>query len=284
MVGIERFERVHSDAIVRTSHADIAVWESGGRGLPIVLIHGNSSCKEIFAGQIESALGSTYRMIALDLPGHGASSDAFRPERTYSFGGYADAVVETLGGLGVDRAVVFGWSLGGHVALEMMPMWPGLRGVMISAAPPIRPGLEGVGAGFKAHPALRLIGKDAFAPEELSEFLDVTVAPPAGPMLIEAARRTDGRARAMMMASIAQGEMADERAIAEAAAVPLAVVNGAEEPFTNLDYVDSLAIPSLWEGKAHRLPGLGHAAFRQDPAAFNKLLLRFMRDVAKSVR
>ena len=75
-----------------TSHGEISVVESSGTGLPVVMIHGNSSCKEVFARQLESPLADKYRMIAFDLPGHGASQDAVDPARTYSMPGYADVM------------------------------------------------------------------------------------------------------------------------------------------------------------------------------------------------
>ena len=61
---------------VQTSHCDIAVSQTGGKGAAILLIHGNSSCKEVFRAQMESPLGEANRMIAIDLPGHGDSGDA----------------------------------------------------------------------------------------------------------------------------------------------------------------------------------------------------------------
>jgi pimeloyl-ACP methyl ester carboxylesterase len=99
-----------TESMVKTGHADIAVAETTGKGLPVVFIHGNSGSKEAFRKQFESDMGNVYRMVAIDLPGHGASSDAFEPERTYSLPGYADAVVEVLANMGIDRAVVCGWS------------------------------------------------------------------------------------------------------------------------------------------------------------------------------
>jgi pimeloyl-ACP methyl ester carboxylesterase len=60
------------------------------------MLHGNSSCKEAFDRQLNGALGDEFRLIAIDLPGHGASSDAADPNRTYSFPGYAEAAIAVL--------------------------------------------------------------------------------------------------------------------------------------------------------------------------------------------
>ena len=87
----------------------------------MLLIHGNSACKEIFARQFESRLTQGYRLIAFDLPGHGASADAAEPQRTYNIPWwYADVALEVLQRFGVDHLAVFGWSLGGHVGIELL--------------------------------------------------------------------------------------------------------------------------------------------------------------------
>src|SRR5580698_5383739 len=130
-----------------TRFAELAVCESDGIGPAVLLLHGNSSCKEVFRRQFESALGAEFRLIACDLPGHGASSNAHDPASGYILSGYAQAAVELLRQLGVARAAVYGWSLGGHIAMDMMSRYPGLAGVMTSGAPPVPPGAEGVALG-----------------------------------------------------------------------------------------------------------------------------------------
>src|ERR1700709_1908258 len=113
---------------ISTSHGSLAVEESGEGGMPVLLIHGNSSCRGVFRRQLDGRLGRRYRLIAFDLPGHGESSNASDPQRTYTRGGLAGAAVELLGTLDVAEAVVLGWSLGGHIAIDMLSRFPRMRG------------------------------------------------------------------------------------------------------------------------------------------------------------
>src|ERR1700732_4882184 len=86
---------------VITSHGSLAVEESGQGGMPVLLIHGNSFCREVFRHQMLGRLAESHRLIAFDLPGHGQSSDAPDPMRTYTRPGLADAAGELLGQLGI---------------------------------------------------------------------------------------------------------------------------------------------------------------------------------------
>jgi hypothetical protein len=44
--------------------------------------------------------------------------------------------VELLEKLGVTDAIVFGWSLGGHIGIEMVPRFSGMRSLMLPAPHP----------------------------------------------------------------------------------------------------------------------------------------------------
>lgn len=270
-----------SSRTIKTSHADIAVSETSGDGLPAVMLHGNSSCKEAFRLQLNGEVGESHRLVAIDLPGHGASSDAFDPERTYCMPGYADAVVETLAAMGVERATVFGCSLGGHIGLELLPRFDGLVGLMITGAPPVGRSPEEIQAGFKPTPHIGLVGKPEFTDEDVEIFAAACFGAAADEMLRQAIVRTDGRARALMFASLFAGQASDQRQLAVGSDIPIAIVNGADDPLVNLDYVGSLPYRSLWDQHCYVLRGAGHAPFVQAPDPFNGVFARFLDDMEK---
>ncbi len=267
--------------MVPTSRADIAVSQTGGKGLPVVFLHGNSMCKEVFRDILAGPLGEAHRVIALDLPGHGASSDAHDPQATYTMPGYAEAVMETLEALDVRKAAVYGWSLGGHVALELIPRWEGLAGVMISGTPPVGKTPEAIQAGFKPIPQIGLAGKPDFTAEEVEMFAMATCGAHADQVVRDAIKRTDGRARAVMFASLFTGQASDQKALVETSPVPVAVVNGAEDPLLNVEYVGGLHYRNLWDKHCYVLRGAGHACFLDKPDAFTAILSRFAADMAK---
>ncbi|MCW2995697.1 MAG: alpha/beta hydrolase [Conexibacter sp.] len=99
----------------------------------IVWVHGLSGSWQNWLENLPF-FARTHRCIAMDLPGFGASE---LPAEKISIGGYAEAVDELLGVLGVSRAVVVGNSMGGFVGAEMAIRYGGTwvdRLVLVSAA------------------------------------------------------------------------------------------------------------------------------------------------------
>ncbi|MCE9650153.1 MAG: alpha/beta hydrolase [Parvibaculum sp.] len=264
-----------------TVHGRISWVDTGGKGPVVLLIHGNSSCKEIFGKQLVSELGLKYRMIAFDLPGHGQSSDAPDPGLTYSIHGYADAAMALLETMGIDKAVVVGWSLGGHAALEMLARWPGTVAAWITGTPPA--GGADMGEAFLPSEHMGLTFKESFTPEEAQIYAQETVGEEVEllPWMADAALRADGRFRPLMLQSVAAGLDVDGRDIVGKALQPLAVVSGENEPFVNNAFLTTVAYKNLWDGKVHILEGLAHMPFWEDAARVNPLLERFLGEVTR---
>lgn len=88
-----------------------------GKGAKVlVLLHGYMESLEVFEA-FAGALGKMYRVICVDLPGHGFSQWQDREVITVDYSG--DTVVSLLTKIGVDRATVIGHSMGGYVAVSM---------------------------------------------------------------------------------------------------------------------------------------------------------------------
>jgi len=264
--------------LLATSHGRIAVTDSGGPAAAVLLIHGNSACKEIFGRQFESRLTQRYRLVAFDLPGHGASADAIDPHRTYTIPGYADVALEILRDLGIDHLAILGWSLGGHIGIELLARDVDIAGLAITGTPPIGHNAADFAAGFRPQQHMDLTGKEMFSEADIQAFARDTAGAPA-PFLEAAVRRTDGRARRLMMEAAMAARGADQRHVVSTSPVPVAVITGADEPFINNDYLLSFPYRNLWDRQVHVIPQTGHAPFWERPQTFNPLFERFLTDV-----
>lgn len=108
---------------VRTSSGTVGVLDWAGEGPPLVLLHPNGFCAGLYE-PIGRLLRSRAHVLAIDLPGHGAS-DSPDTRDGYAFAAMASTVLEVLDRLGIGRAAVVGGSLGGAVAIMADQIQPG---------------------------------------------------------------------------------------------------------------------------------------------------------------
>lgn len=90
--------------------------DTGADGTPVLLLHAFPLNAGMWDPQVRS-LGETYRLIAPDLKGFGAST-APEDRSGYSMDAYADEVKGLLDHLGLERVVLVGLSMGGYVAFS----------------------------------------------------------------------------------------------------------------------------------------------------------------------
>ncbi|MFN8591811.1 MAG: alpha/beta hydrolase [Thermomicrobiales bacterium] len=94
----------------------------GTGGVPLVLIHGAFGSGSMI-GDFVPLLAKTRQVIVMDQQAHGRTADIDRPLRLEQL---ADDVAGLVDYLGIAQADVFGYSLGGYVALQVAIRHPGL--------------------------------------------------------------------------------------------------------------------------------------------------------------
>jgi pimeloyl-ACP methyl ester carboxylesterase len=121
-VGISLFTvpfTAAQDDAVQSGYASVngleMYYEIQGTGDPLVVIHGSFMSIESM-GDIVPRLAETRQVIAVELQGHGRTGDI---DRALSPDLMADDVAALLQELEIEQADIFGYSLGGAVALHM---------------------------------------------------------------------------------------------------------------------------------------------------------------------
>ena len=170
-------------------------------GAPLVLLHAIGTSGAMWGPQM-LAWAARFRLIAVDLPGHGESPPL--PEGA-DFGDYAQAVGATLSGLGIASASVVGLSFGAMVAMRLAHERPDLvrslvlaNGVAV-APPPVRD------AWRDRIATVRQSGVDAIADATLGRWFTPEFAAKS-PLTIDAVKR-------MVLATSAEGFIGAARAI-----------------------------------------------------------------------
>lgn len=113
----------HGDVVV-SDGVHIHYMEAGG-GVPVVLLHGYTSSSEgsWFADGIAEALARTNRVVGIDARGHGLSE---KPHDPAKYGGdrMPQDAIEVMDTLGIKKAHIHGYSMGGGLVAHLMARHP----------------------------------------------------------------------------------------------------------------------------------------------------------------
>lgn len=267
-----------SEIMIETPHCRIAVADAGGDKPAILFIHGNSACKEAFTRQF-AAFRDDYRVVAFDLPGHGVSENA-DPETTYNVPAYADVVEAVMAARGIEECILFGWSLGGYVALEVAARgMVTVRGLAIAGTQPLALAPDDFAAAHDASSHLILAGKQYFTREETRAFASSATAPWSedGAFLHRNLPRTDGRARAYMITKLTVVNWPRQMRMLREGKPPFAILSGADDPFLNQSYTAALSYGNIYGGAPTPIENGAHAPFFNTPESFNAMFRDFAR-------
>ncbi|OIJ86799.1 alpha/beta fold hydrolase [Streptomyces colonosanans] len=103
---------------VPTDRLTVQICEVRDEGEPVVFVHGNVSSSAFWDTAL-SLLPDRYRPIAPDLRGFGGT-DPLPVDATRGLRDHADDLASLLAALGVDRAHLVGWSMGGGVIMQYL--------------------------------------------------------------------------------------------------------------------------------------------------------------------
>lgn len=265
----------------------ISYRRQGESSTAVILLHGNSGSKEVFAKQFEHFADSPYALVAIDLPGHGESGNAVDPEATYTIPGYAGIVNQVLQDLSIRRFVIAGWSLGGNIALEMAgrdcaDQNAGFVGLMIFGAPPVGPGPEDAERAFLPATFESAVGAADATREQIDDYVGLIYGAldPVPASFFECAHRTEGIARENMVNHWFSGASGHKQVETVSTwEKPICVVHGNLDDFVSLEYLKTTPWRNLWRGQVQEMQHCGHAPFLENPTVFNDTLEDFVTDV-----
>lgn len=107
-------------------------YEIHGAGRPLVLLHGSLTTIDTSFGKLLPSLAKTRQVIAIEQQGHGHTADIDRPLR---FEQMAKDTVELLRQIGIEKADLFGYSLGAGIALQIAIRHQDLVAKLVVASP-----------------------------------------------------------------------------------------------------------------------------------------------------
>lgn len=257
--------------------AELHVVETGNpNGRPILFIHGFSQCWRAWDRQLNSDLDEDYRLVAMDMRGHGFSD---KPDNGYDDSRlWADDVKATIDSLQLDHPILSGWSYGSLVILDYIRHYGenAIGGIHFvgsitklgsdEALSVLTPELLNIVPGFFADDEtesarslaslLRLFFAKPVSNEDLSSMLEYNVSVPSSVRQALFSRSFDNED---LLPKIRK---------------PVLITHGTADAVVKPTAVDQhkAGIP---HAQIHMMSNSGHAPFWDDAPAFNQRLREF---------
>ena len=253
-------------------------------GPPILFIHGWSQNHLCWDKQYESALRDEFRLVAFDLRGHGMSEAPPGPGPYTDDKLWADDLAAVIGRLGLERAVLVGWSYGAFVICDYIRAYGQDRVAAINfveGAVKLGEAAFGtlIGPGFLDHFV------DATADDlpanirGMRGFVRACLAKPVAAEDFETALCWNMAVAPQVRAALGAREIDDDDVL-RGLEVPLLVTQGRS---------DTVVLPAMAEhilatcptAEASWYDGVGHVPHLEEPGRFNRELAALTRRVRR---
>lgn len=255
---------------------------SAGSGQPLILLHGFMGSTHTWDAHVP-ALSPYYRVITLDLPGHGAT-DSPDDVAHYSMARCMDILWSVFEYLKLDKAHLLGYSMGGRVALSFAASHPERIDTLIleSASPGLADAAERESRAAADNGLADTIDQDG-----LDRFVDYWECLPlfASQKLLPESVRADLRTQRLKnnprglanslrgMGTGVQPSLWD--ALASLDFPTLLIVGELDTKYTD---IAKQMVKRLPAAKVALFKGAGHTVHLERPEAFDKRVLEFLRD------
>jgi pimeloyl-ACP methyl ester carboxylesterase len=247
-----------------------------GDGTPVVLLHGYLETSEVW-NVFAQKLSVKFRVISLDLPGHG-KSDSYGTTHTMEF--MANVVKELLDSLSIKKAFLTGHSLGGYVTLAFIELFgDSLKGYVLFHSQPFPDAPETIEKRMREIELVQKGKKELFYPENIKRMFassNIEMFSENVQRLIEIASRLKG---AGILAAL-NGMMTrpSRLSLMEEGRVPLLWILGAKDNYISCEIIQKrVRLPS--NARLVVLKNSGHMGFVEEEENSLKAIIEFVNSL-----
>lgn len=283
--------------------------DTGSDGEPVlVMLHGNSSNKKVFNAQ-KQHFKKNYRVISLDLLGHGGSTMITDYEMLtlterealaaalYNPLAMIALITDWLESLAIEKAHFIGWSLGGHLAYGVAVLNSGLVGSIITiGSPPVKFSQNGFLKGFNPWFVNTLVPSWVTEPSKYTMEGAIEIAHSIGfteqadlLACATAMRETDPLVRRHLFLSLSAYDAShydasplDGEHFISNTTIPVSLLVGKNDAGINSnfynDIIEKMQHPS---SKVKLIEGGAHAVFSTNPDEYYTTINAFLAEVSK---
>ncbi len=244
-----------------------------GRGTPLVFIHAFPLSKAMWQPQVD-ALEDFYRVITIDLRGHGESDTVLWND---TLDNYAADVIDLLDDLGISQAIFIGLSMGGYVLFSIYRNYANRVKAMVLADTRAQSDSEEGKAGRRSMAQMAFNeGASAIADLMLPKLLTPSTMK-HHPKIVEQVRQMilHTPTAGIIVDLMAMAARPDSTDLLRTISCPTLVIVGEEDqaaPVAESQYLTN-RIPN---STLVTIPAAGHLSNYEQPAAFNQALQTFL--------
>ncbi len=266
LVALCAFSLARAAAAANVDGANVHWTSTGSGSQAVIFVHGWTCDESSWSAQVP-AFSANYRVITLDLPGHGKSAPPANGK--FSMQNFARAIEAVREEAGVDRVVVVGHSMGTPVVRVYQQMYPQhVAGLVIVDGAVLMPGAS---FGFTPPPLTGAEGRSAREGMIRGMFSAATTPELQNRILSMMLGAPESTATGAMSA------MFDDASWRSAEPVKVPVL-GLFAAGSQLD--DSESMKTVFPtAQTHEVPGTGHFLMLEKPAEFNELLGDFLAKI-----
>ena len=237
----------------------------------LVFLHGWCSNRTFWKEQFDE-MAKQYRVVAIDLPGHGESG---RNREEWSIASFAEDVKTVVESLDLKQVILIGHSMGGLVALEAAPLMPDVViGVIGIDA------ISNVESENQSDMMERAIAAfDADFEGTMNAFIPRLFSPNTDSTVVQWVAKSSAKADKAMALSIMRGvSEIDEKNLLSSAGVPVRCIYAAsDDPSGPHSYVE--INKKYADFDAVFVDGVGHFLYLENPDEVNRHLLAFINEI-----
>lgn len=248
-----------------------------GNGKVIILIHGYLETSDIWSS-FAKKLSRQFRVISLDLPGHGGS-DIFDSIHTMEF--MATVVKDLCESLDIRKAFITGHSLGGYVTLAFVDLFPGmLYGYCLFHSHPFADSPEVIEKRKLEIGLLKEGKKDKFIPDSI---LKMYATPNLGKFrdALKRSKKISDSIPVEGIIAVLKGMMArpSRQAVMEKGQVPLLWILGTMDNYINCEQIQTkVNLPA--NAEVFILKNSGHMGFIEEEGLALEKLTEFVEELS----
>jgi pimeloyl-ACP methyl ester carboxylesterase len=243
----------------------------------IFFIHGNSGSSRMWQQQLNAPLLQQYRMVAIDLPGHGKSSGSNNPEKDYSPIGTAKILSQVVNELAANKPfILVGFSYGTNVIAEMLAYGVAPSGVVMigSCVMGENYGMEKI---FIQHNSPSIFFYNETDQKNVSLFLHEQMKLADETDIqnsIEDYLNVSPDFKAALFKTAAEGKISDEIKAIQNLNIPVCIIFGKEDKMINVNYLNDLPF-TVWQDMIYKISDAGHWANVDNPETVNQLIFNY---------